>query len=435
MNEPVTSLHGLPRVGPYELLRRIGVGGMATVYLARKGGEAGFTRIYALKVMHRHLATQQELVSMLMDEAKIAARITHPNVVSTVDLGHADGAYYIALEYVDGVALDQLLARKPNFRPCSMIIPIAMDALAGLRASHELRGADGEPLELVHRDVTPGNIIVSVDGCASITDFGTAKARARATKTMPGIIKGKVGYVAPEVVFGRAIDPRADIFSMGVLLWNALTGETLYNTDDIAMNIHELVSKPVPAPSEVGLRPSPLFDMPILTALAREPDDRFENAQEMFEALEDALTLFGGEPPRRKIGEWVETSFARLLQKRRELMDPDIEVQPVEPSSREDPTVPYSTVPAEPTEHEVSAPDMVSVDETDPAFAPPPITAPQLDSLAPSGPVDAPSSAAALEPSEPEPRRRSRALVIALVVVVAFALGVGGGVLFLFLLR
>lgn len=392
----------MPCVGPYELLRRIGVGAMATVYLARLHGASGFTRIYALKVMHRHLSREPELVTMLMDEARLAARLAHPNVVGIVALGEAEGLFYIALDYVDGIALDRLLARKPTFRPPRMIVPIAIDVLNGLQTAHELSDGEGHSLQLVHRDVTPGNVIVGVDGTALITDFGTAKARARATKTMPGVIKGKVGYVAPEVAFGREIDARADVFSMGVLLWNALTGETLYDTNDIAKNIQELMSKEVPPPSSVGLAPDPLFDMPILAALAREPHYRHPSARDMAESLADALALHGGEPPRREIGEWVDTAFARLLQKRRELADPDIEVRPVEPRN-DDATVPFRSVPAEDDlgfegDNEVLTPTA--------HFAAPPVQ-----------PADA----------APTRRRLSSAAIIVFILFTAFGLGLGAG--------
>ncbi|MBX3274440.1 MAG: serine/threonine protein kinase [Sandaracinaceae bacterium] len=407
----------MPRVGPYELLRRIGVGGMATVYLARLGGVEGFTRIYALKVLHPHLATQPEIVTMLMDEARIASRIQHPNVVGIVDLGESDeGVLYIAMEYVDGVSLDRLLAPKPNFRPHRLIVPIAMDALLGLAASHDLVGDDGRSLELVHRDVSPGNLLVGTDGIARITDFGTAKARARATRTMPGVVKGKVGYVAPEVALGRAFDRRADVFSMGVLLWNALTGQRLYDTDDIAKNVAQLATLDVPPPSTIGLGPPALFDEPILTALARSPDRRFPDARAMYEALEDALAMSGGEPPRRQIGEWVETSFARLLEKRRELADPDFEVRPVELSSDEgeDATRSFRTVPGETSElAALAAPEWMS-----------------------AGPAASEAGSTEPPPTEPPPADEGsdRTFRLALLFVVMLVLGLATGVGILFLL-
>lgn len=343
-NEPTA----LPRLGRYELLVRIGKGGMASVYLARARGDAGFARLYAIKVLHPHLAQEPDLVHMLLDEARIAARLHHPNVVSTVDVGRDEsGRTYIVLDYVDGPALDRLLRRMPDARPPSMIVPIVIDALRGLHAAHELRDEHGRSLELVHRDVTPGNLLVGVDGVARITDFGVAKARARTTKTREGIVKGKAGYIAPEVLIGGAIDRRADLFSMGVLLWNSLTGETLFGTDDLASTLRALLEREVPAPSTVGLMPNPIFDAPILMALARDPKHRYESALEMAAALADSLALAGGPEPPDEIGAWVERTFGEQLETRRRAArtpgEPAWDPEQIEPPStsamvRKDPT-------------------------------------------------------------------------------------------------
>jgi serine/threonine protein kinase len=290
---------------------------MASVYLARVRGEAGFSRLYALKVLHPELATQSELVDMLLDEARIAARLHHPNVASTVDLGREGERIFLVMDYVDGVALDRLLRKNLDVRPPELIVPLAIDALRGLHAAHIMRGDDGAPLDLVHRDVTPGNVLVGMDGVGRIADFGVAKARARITKTNPGIVKGKAGYIAPEVILGRGIDARADVFSMGVLLWNALTGQDLFDTGDLASTLTSLLSRDVPPPSTVGLKPPPIFDAPILTALARDPAHRHENALEMAQALQDALLVYGKPVEPEKIGAWVFESFGPQLEVRR----------------------------------------------------------------------------------------------------------------------
>ncbi len=388
---------------------------MASVYLAKVSGEAGFSRVYALKVLHPELAGDPALVTMMMDEAKLAAGLGHPNVVSTVELGFADDAYYIALEYVDGIALDRLLRRKPTFRPPRLIVPIAIDALQGLAAAHALTDPAGVPLGIVHRDVTPGNVLVGVDGTARITDFGIAKARARATKTNPGIVKGKAGYVAPEVALGREIDPRADIFSMGVLLWNALTGESLYDTDNLGVAIHELMTKEVPPPSTVGLRPNALFDQPILTALHRDPEQRHPSAREFAEALSDALMMAGGEPPRRELGEWVETSFASLLRKRRELSDPEIARSG--PEARDDATRPVRrATPIGDDEEGIEAPEAATeMWEMPEGFAAPDAT--------PPAPQEDPAIAVAEAP-RPGPPLAFWIALTALVLVFAAGLGV-----------
>ncbi|MCZ7677781.1 MAG: serine/threonine protein kinase [Sandaracinaceae bacterium] len=290
---------------------------MASVYLARVRGEAGFARLYAIKVLHPHLASDQQLVDMLLDEARIASRLHHPNVVSTVDVGTSEGSTYLVMDYVDGPALDRLLRRAPDRRPPEHILPIAIDALRGLHAAHELAGEDGASLDLVHRDVTPGNVLVGADGAGRITDFGVAKARARLTKTREGVVKGKAGYIAPEVLLGKTIDRRADVFSMGVLLWNALTGQTLFETEDLASTLRALLEADVPPPSTVGLMPPPIFDAPILMAIARDPRHRHESALEMAGALSDALTLHGGGAAPEEIGAWVRELFGEQLDTRR----------------------------------------------------------------------------------------------------------------------
>lgn len=308
----------LPQLGRYELLVRIGKGGMASVYLARVRGDTGFARLYAIKVLHPHLASDPQLVDMLLDEARIASRLHHPNVVSTVDVGTTDGRTYLVMDYVDGPALDRLLRRSPSHRPPERIVPLAIGALRGLHAAHELRSDDdGRSLDLVHRDVTPGNLLVGVDGIARITDFGIAKARARLTKTREGVVKGKAGYIAPEVLLGTGIDRRADVFSMGVLLWSALTGETLFETEDLASTLRALLEADVAPPSTVGLKPPPIFDAPILMALARDPKDRHETALEMAQALADALSMQGGGADPEDIGRWVGELFGEQLATRR----------------------------------------------------------------------------------------------------------------------
>lgn len=323
---------------------RIGKGGMASVYLARRADD---DRSYAIKILHPHLAEQTEYVDMLMDEARIATRIAHANVVPTVEIGRDGDLYYLVMEYVEGVALDRLLRRCPDERRPELIVPLAIDALHGLHAAHELCDELGRSLELVHRDVTPGNLLVGADGSARITDFGVARARARITKTNPGIVKGKAGYVAPEVILGRDVDGRADVFSMGVLLWNALTGETLFDREDLASSLTSLLRAEIPPPSTVGLEPSPLFDGPILTALARDPEHRHASALEMADALADALLLYPQPAGRRDVGVWVTDTIGPTLERRRQFLrrdakaawDPDA-VEPLSSSAvvRKDPT-------------------------------------------------------------------------------------------------
>lgn len=392
----------LPRLGRYELLVRIGKGGMASVYLARVRGDAGFARLHAIKILHPHLAGDAQLVEMLLDEARLASRIHHRNVVSTVDVGTHEGRLYLVMDYVDGPALDRLLRRSPVYRPPERIVPLAIDALRGLHAAHELCDEDGKPLELVHRDVTPGNLLVGVDGTARITDFGVAKARARLTKTREGVVKGKAGYIAPEVLLGKPIDRRADVFSMGVLLWNALTGETLFETEDLASTLRALLEKDVPPPSTVGLKPPPIFDAPILMALARDPKHRHESALEMAQALSDALLMVGGGADPDAIGGWVREVFGEQLETRRRAARTPTQEATWDPEHVEPPST-SGLVRREPTGRVVSVlPD-------------------PNERVAPAEPAPIEGEPEPID-DEPAPRRRAW-LVVSLLVLLGLGIG------------
>lgn len=308
------------RLGRYEVVAEIARGGMGTVYLARHAGEAGFQRLFAIKLMHQHLAEDQEFIDMLLDEARIAARIHHPNVVAIVDLGMDEGRYFVVLEYVDGVAFSALLARNKEARPPQLIVPIMIDTLEGLAAAHALVDDDNEPLHLVHRDVSPQNILVGADGVARITDFGIAKAEARITSTRPGMRKGKIHYMAPEQLIedGDKIDLRADIFAAGAVLWGSLTGRSLFRGQNDAATVHNVLSKEVPPPSTIGFQPPTSFDAVCLKALERDPEKRFSSAMEMADALRRASAAEGLISSRSAIADWVHETLGDELEARRQ---------------------------------------------------------------------------------------------------------------------
>ena len=222
--------------GRYELLRAIASGGMATVHLGRALGEGGFERLVAIKVMHAHLADEPEFVAMFLDEGRLAARIRHPNVVGTIDIQQDEQGLFLVMDYVDGPSLQKVLRavskKSGGAPPLDVALRVFFDALAGLHAAHELRGGDGEPLHLVHRDVSPQNILLSVDGITKITDFGVARAESRLQTTRAGVVKGKVCYMAPEQIRSEPIDRRADVYAAGALLWELLTGQRLIRGDN-----------------------------------------------------------------------------------------------------------------------------------------------------------------------------------------------------------
>ena len=207
------------KFGHFTLGKRLARGGMAEVFLARQRGPEGFDRKVAVKRILPHLAETADFVRMFLSEARLAARLSHPNIVHIYELGQVGGDYFIAMEYVDGVHAGQLIehARTEPIWP-ELIARIGADAAGALAYAHRLTDADGRPLQLVHRDVSPQNIMVSSDGIVKLVDFGIAKAASKAEETRPGVVKGKYAYMSPEQTVGRALDGRSDVFSLGVVL-------------------------------------------------------------------------------------------------------------------------------------------------------------------------------------------------------------------------
>jgi tRNA A-37 threonylcarbamoyl transferase component Bud32 len=233
-----TGAEGRQHIDRYELVAEIAAGGMATVYLARLSGVGGFQRFVAIKRLHPHLANEREFVEMFLDEARLAAGIHHPNVVPIMEVGASERGYYIVMEYIEGDTLARLLARAASSAerlPPDISLRVVIDMLAGLHAAHELRDEMGQPTELVHRDVSPQNVLVGTDGIARITDFGVARASTRLSATRVGQLKGKIAYMAPEQAMGKSdVDRRADVFAAGIVLWEVLAGTRLFKAENEA---------------------------------------------------------------------------------------------------------------------------------------------------------------------------------------------------------
>ncbi len=295
----------LPRdVGRYRLYDEIAAGGMATVHVGRLRGPAGFARTVAIKRLHPQFAHDPEFVSMFLDEARLAARIHHPNVAAILDVVALRGELFLVMEYVRGETLSRLL---PACERAGITIPhriaatILQQALLGLHAAHEARDHRGTALNMVHRDVSPQNIMVGADGITRMLDFGVAKAATRLQTTGHGQVKGKLSYMAPEQLRLEPIDRRTDVFAAGVVLWEALTGRRLFAADDPGAVIARILTHVPEAPSRSVKDIPPELDQVVARALKRQRGERFATALEFARALERAVTPVGS----LEVSEWV----------------------------------------------------------------------------------------------------------------------------------
>jgi serine/threonine-protein kinase len=260
---------------------------MADVYLAVAQGPAGFgfSKLTVIKRLRPSLANDREFVSMIVDEARLAARLNHPNVVQTLEAGRVAKHYFIAMEYLEGQPFDRLLSRahrRNGGMRKDLGYVVVSDMLAGLHHAHELCDYDGAPLNVVHRDVSPHNVFITYDGQVKVVDFGIARASNRATYTATGVVKGKVFYMAPEQACGDALDRRADIFSAGILLWEIAVGRRIWHDKDDVVVMHQLTSGGYPAsPQEIDPSVPDGVDAICRKALAREPADRYSTAADM----------------------------------------------------------------------------------------------------------------------------------------------------------
>ena len=302
-------------LGRYQILGKLAQGGMAEVYLARPVGPGGYQKLVVIKRVRPHLARDQDFVGMFVNEARLAAMINHPHVVQIFDLGEDDNArgssdWFLAMEYLDGRDMLQVgrACRSHNKAvPFDVTARIIADACSGLEHAHNLRGADGKLLDLVHRDMSPENVIITFEGQVKVVDFGIAKARDNSIRTQAGQIKGKLGYVAPEAILGKPVDARADIFAIGATLYLFLSGRPAFS-GATPMEIFERSLKPPPAPSDVNSRVPPVLDQICVKALAQDRDLRYRTAGEVRAALDDYLQSTG-----RPLGPPQLSQFMRIL--------------------------------------------------------------------------------------------------------------------------
>jgi serine/threonine protein kinase len=310
------------RLDRFELVAELASGGMATVYLARLGGVGGFQRFVAIKRLHPHLARDNEFIEMFLDEARLAARIHHPNVVPILEIGESPEGYYLVMEYIEGDTLGRILARSAQSQervPSPIGVRMVLDALAGLHAAHELKDDDGKALEIVHRDVSPQNILVGVDGSARITDFGVARAASRLSTTRSGQLKGKLAYMSPEQAKAQAtVDRRADIFAMGTVLWEVLACKRLFKGDGDADTLNRVLHEPIPSLRSVAPHVPAALESVVMKALERERDRRYATAAEFADALERVARVVGTLAAPREVATYIEFVIGTEISQQRE---------------------------------------------------------------------------------------------------------------------
>jgi serine/threonine protein kinase len=305
------------RLGQYELVALLAVGGTAEIYLARIGGAAGFEKYVVVKCLHDHLAEDAEFVQMFLDEARLGAQLEHSNIVNTLALGEHEGRYFMVMEFLAGLSLAVIgrrsVERVPGKKvPVPVVLTIAAQVCTGLHYAHE-RTASGAPMGVVHRDISPQNLVIGFEGVVKLVDFGIAKASSRTTQTQAGTIKGKFAYMSPEQAVGGAVDRRTDVFALGIVVHELLTGKRLFKRGSAYDTYQAILACEVPAPSTVNRALDPDLDPVILRALAHDPDQRYPSAEAFGEALISYLHQHGGHASAADITRFLEQYFAREI--------------------------------------------------------------------------------------------------------------------------
>ena len=306
-------------LGRYEVLMPIAEGGMAAVWAARMKGSRGFQKVVAIKTMLPDLSDDMDFEAMFYDEARLIARIRHPHIVEMIDLGDEDGMLYIVMEWVEGDTLFTLNRRAKNRGgiPLPLLLRIASDAAAGLHAAHELRDESGKPLGLVHRDVSPQNIMISEGGIVKIVDFGVAKAAGRMHETrVAGLMKGKVPYLSPEQLAGGKVDRRSDIFSLGIVLYAMVSGRHPFRAQQDSKTIENISTRaPVPL-RELAPDTHPELEAIIFRALEKEPDERWQTCAEIQRALDQLLGSMGTTVTDGDIAAFLQDTLGDIIEER-----------------------------------------------------------------------------------------------------------------------
>ena len=296
--------------GRYRLLGLLGQGGMGRLYIAERRGVQGFVKIVALKRILPHLADSVQLRDMFLNEARIAARLEHPNIIATYELGEVEGKYFISMEYLPGEDLSAVISRCQGGQtiPIEIAAALAQQGAQGLHYAHDARDGQGRLIGLVHRDVNPRNIFVTYHGVVKLLDFGMVRNPA-GPKSVPGVFKGKYGYCAPEQLEGGRVDRRTDVFCLGIVLWECLTGARLFDASTDAETIDAVRSRRVDPPSALRAEVPRALEEIALRALARDPEQRYQSAHEMSEELDRFLLDRKTRPTTKSVGQWIESIF------------------------------------------------------------------------------------------------------------------------------
>jgi eukaryotic-like serine/threonine-protein kinase len=369
------------RFGKYTLVAKLATGGMAEIFLARLQGDGGFEKLVCIKRILPHLAKDQHFVQMFLDEARVAARISHPNVCQVFELGETDGRYFIAMEYLQGVPLSCFRRADLYYMPPDpqLVVGMAMQACEGLHHAHQLKDSEGNLLEVVHRDVSPNNLFVTADGIVKVLDFGIAKMQDASVRTTTGAVKGTYAYMAPEQLRGERLDRRTDVFAMGIVMWETLAQRHLFRRDTDFLTFQAITTDPIPHICELRPELPPALGEAIMIAMSRDREGRYTSVRAFGEALARSVAPLGGPTPSSAVSEEISRAFETQLREQTTLLqvvqmggalDLDDDIGPAVGHGTEMITTPVSSVKPKPTRRDLAVP-AVTFEELTPALPPP----------------------------------------------------------------
>jgi serine/threonine protein kinase len=311
----------------YEVLAKLATGGMAEIFLARSKGLAGVERYCVMKRILREHAGDIRFVQMFLDEARLVARLQHSNIAQVYDLGKLGDSFFFTMEYVHGETIRSVITRAKQLHrpiPLACVFTIAVGIAAALHHAHERLGPNDRPLGIVHRDISPSNVIVGFDGIVKVVDFGIAKVDNSSHETRAGMVKGKISYLSPEQARAQVVDRRTDLFALGIVMWELLTGQWLYDRGDDYDTMTAIITEPPPPPSSVRPELPAELDALVIKALSKAPASRFQTAEEMGEAIEAIGQRIGATPSTASLARYLRDIFGARKEAWRTIATPAI---------------------------------------------------------------------------------------------------------------